>query len=165
MPNSIAGDIARSIYDLRTRMARMSPVAFTSEAPDAKTGARIPAHPGAVAYFDGESQTFLERNGELLLTLLWGGTLLGSAVSAMLAWAFRRRHDDGGKLLDEIIALTAEARMGPSHALPRIEMRIDEIVAELARRRARGWSNEAMTESASLALEHFRGVADAIRAR
>jgi TRAP transporter TAXI family solute receptor len=165
MPNSVAGDIAKSINDLRTRMARLTPVAFTSEAPDAKTGARIPAHPGAIAYFDGESQTFLERNGELLLTFLWGGTLLGSAVSALLAWAFRRRHDDGGRLLDEILALTAEARMGPPHALPRIETRIDEIVAELARRRAKGWSSDAMTESASLALEHFRGVADAVRAR
>jgi TRAP transporter TAXI family solute receptor len=163
MPNATAGDIAKSIYDLRARMARQTPIAFTSEAPDAKTGARIPTHPGAVAFFDGESSTFLERNGELLLTLLWGGTLIGSAIRALIAWAYRKNHDDGGKLLDEIIALTSDARTLPREALPRIEIRIDEIVGELARRRARGWTTKEVTSSAGLALDHFRSVVEARR--
>jgi hypothetical protein len=97
--------------------------------------------------------------------LLWGGTLLGSVVTGFFAWASRKGHDDGGKLLDEVIALTAAARAAQPAGLPPIEARIDEIVGELARKRARGWTSDSVVESASLALDHFRGVADAVRSR
>jgi TRAP transporter TAXI family solute receptor len=163
MPKSVAGDVARTIYDQRARMARQAPVAFTAEAPDAKTGARIPTHPGAAAFFDGESSTFLERNGEMLLMLLWAGTLVGSAASGLIAWASRKEHGDGAPLIDEIIALTTEARRSPAGGLPAIEGRIDEIVGELARGRARGWASAEAVESASLALEHLRAVVEARR--
>jgi TRAP transporter TAXI family solute receptor len=165
MPNDTAADIAKSLYDQRTRMARIAPVVFTAEPPDAKTGARIPAHPGAVAYFDGESRTFMERWGESLLMLLWGGTLIGSVVTGFFAWVFRKGHDEGGKLLDEVIALTAAARAATPSGLAPIESRIDEIVGELARKRAKGWTSDAVIESASLALDHFRSIADAARGR
>jgi TRAP transporter TAXI family solute receptor len=165
MPNNIAGDIAKSLYDLRTRLSRVAPVAFTAEPPDGKTGARLPAHPGAVAFFDGESTTFMERYSEQLLMALWAVTLVGSLVTAFFAWVTRRAHDDGGQLLDEVLALTGEARDAPPERLRAIERRIDAIVADLARRRARGWASENMQEGAALALDHFRSVAEAARSR
>jgi hypothetical protein len=165
MPDAVAGAIAKSLYDLRTRLSRVAPVAFSAEPPDGKTGARLPAHPGAVAYFDGESKTFMERYGELLFMLLWAATLVGSIVTAFFAWATRRAHDDGGQLLDEVIALTAEARGATPARLAAIEQRVDEIVGDLARRRAKGWATENVQDAASLALDHFRGVVDTVRAR
>jgi hypothetical protein len=165
MPNGVAEQVARSLYELRTRVARQSPVAFTAEPPDAKTGARIPVHPGATAYFDGEAQTFFERYGELMLTVLWGGTLVATGISAFLAWAFRRSHDNSGKLLEEVLALTTQARDAPASGLADIERRVDAIVGELARQRAGGLITENASDSASLALDHFRSVAEAARAR
>jgi TRAP transporter TAXI family solute receptor len=165
MPNGVAEQVARSLYELRTRVARQAPVAFTSEPPDAKTGARLPVHPGATAYFDGEAQTFFERYGDLMLTVLWGGTLVATGISAFLAWAFRRSHDNSGKLLDEILALTGQARAAPAAALPEIEKRVDAIVGELARQRARGLITQNVSDSASLALDHFRSVVETVRGR
>jgi hypothetical protein len=165
MPNGVAEQVARSLFELRTRVARQAPVAFTAEPPDAKTGARIPVHPGATAYFDGEAQTFFERYGELMLTVLWGGTLVATGISAFLAWAFRRSHDNSGKLLDEVLTLTTQARDVPASGLVDIEKRVDAIVGELARQRAKGLITENVSDSASLALDHFRSVAEAARAR
>lgn len=165
MPNEVAGQVAQSLYDLRTRMSRQFPVAFTAEPPDAKTGARIPVHPGATAYFDGEATTFIERYGELTLTVLWGCTLLGSAVSGLLAWFHRKRHDEGGQLLEEIAALTTQVRKSAGGVSREIEVRIDQIVTELSRLRVRGLVTENVMESATLALDHFRSVAEAARGR
>jgi TRAP-type uncharacterized transport system substrate-binding protein len=165
MPNQIAGDVAKSLYDLRARVSRQLPVAFSAEVPDAKTGAKFSVHPGAVAFFDGENTSFLERYSDVILTALWGSTLLGSAVSGGLAWFARRQHDNGRNLIGEIAALTDRARKAAAPELAAIEARADSIVAELASNRAKRWSTDAEIEAASLALDHFRSVAEAARER
>lgn len=162
-PNQIAGDIAKSLYDLRARVSRQLPIAFSAEVPDAKTGAKFSVHPGAVAFFEGENTSFLERYSEIILTVLWGSTLLGSAVSAGLAWLSRRQHDNGRNLIGEIAALTERARKAAAPELAAIEARADAIVAELASNRAKRWTTDAEMQAASLALDHFRSVADAAR--
>ncbi len=165
MADELAGRVAKSLYDIRTRLSRQVPVAFTAEPPDAKTGARLPAHPGAVAFFDGESVSFLERYGELILTVLWGASILGSAVSAGYAWFARNRGEHGGGMIEELAALTAQARQADSAGIGPIEMRIDQIVAELARLRAEGEVSDTLIESAALALDHVRSVTEQARGR
>jgi TRAP transporter TAXI family solute receptor len=165
MTDDMAGRVAKSLYELRTRLSRQVPVAFTAEQPDAKTGARLPAHPGAIAYFDGEAVSFLERYGEVILTVLWGGSLVGSAVTGLFAWFASKRHDEGGLMIEEIAALTAKARAADASALQPIEARADQIVSELARMRADGRVGEAVLESAALSLDHFRSVADVARGK
>ncbi len=165
MPEELAGQVARSIYDLRTRLARLVPVAFTSEAPDATTGARLPVHPGAAAFFEGETKTFLERYGELMYIGLWGASIVGSALTAFVVWFGRGRHHEGAKYLEEIVRLTSEVRGSAPDALAQIELRIDGIVAELATLNLRGLLPPATMESVSLALEHFRSVAESARNR
>jgi TRAP transporter TAXI family solute receptor len=165
MPEGLAGEVAKSLYDMRARLSRVVPVAFSMEPADALTGARLPVHPGAAAHFDGETKTFMERYGDALLSGLWGISILGSAITAFLAWFAGRRVDHGGPMLAEIAALTAEARAATAAALPPIEARIDEIVGALARHHADGQLAEGVIDSASLALDHFRNVADTARLR
>jgi TRAP transporter TAXI family solute receptor len=165
MPNELAGLVAQSLYNLRTRLSRQVPIAFSSEPPDAKTGARLPVHPGATEFFDGESKSFLERYGELLLTILWGGTLVGSAASGLMAWIYRSSHQDGGKLLSEIASLTGDARAAAGAGMAGIDARVDAIVAELAQLRSKGRITEQDIEGATLAIEHYRNVADIARTK
>jgi TRAP transporter TAXI family solute receptor len=163
MSDDLAGNVAKSLYDLRTRLNRTIPIAFTAEPPDGKAGARLPVHPGAMAYFDGESKTFYERYGEMLFTGLWGASILGSGLFAVVAWASRKRRGEGSKLVDEIVTLTTAARSAAPEELRTIEVQGDAIVASLAQLRKEGDISEALIESAALALDHFRSVVEAVR--
>ncbi len=163
MSDDLAGRTAKTLYDQRTRLSRQVPIAFSAEPPDGKTGARIPVHPGAMAYFDGETKTFYERYGELIFTGLWGASILGSGLAGFIAWLGRKRHGEGSKLVDEITALTASARTASAADLIGIEARGDAIVAHLARLRQNNHVSDAMVESASLALDHFRSVVEGMR--
>jgi TRAP transporter TAXI family solute receptor len=163
MSEDLAGNVAKSLYDLRTRLNRTIPIAFTAEPPDGKAGARLPVHPGAMAYFDGESKTFYERYGEMLFTGLWGASILGSGLFAIVAWASRKRRGEGSKLVDEIVTLTTAARSAAPEQLRTIEVQGDAIVASLAQLRKEGDISEALIESAALALDHFRSVVESVR--
>ncbi len=163
MSEDLAGRTAKTLYDLRTRLNRTIPIAFTAEPPDGKMGARLPVHPGAMAYFDGETKTFFERYGELVFTGLWGASILGSGLAGFLAWIGRKRHGEGGQMVEEIGALTTAARTASPAALAEIEARGDAIVANLARLRTEGFVTDQLIESAGLALEHFRSVVDRAR--
>jgi TRAP transporter TAXI family solute receptor len=163
MSEDLAGSVAKSLYDLRTRLNRTIPIAFTAEPPDGKAGARLPVHPGAMAYFDGESKTFYERYGEMVFTGLWGASILGSGLFAFVAWASRKRRGEGMGLIEEVVTLTSSARAASPDELQKIEVRGDAIVASIAQLRQDGDISDALIESAALALDHFRSVVEAVR--
>jgi TRAP transporter TAXI family solute receptor len=163
MSEDLAGSVAKSLYDLRTRLNRTIPIAFTAEPPDGKAGARLPVHPGAMAYFDGESKTFYERYGEMLFTGMWGASIIDSGLFAFIAWAGRKRQGEGSKLVDEIVTLTSAARSASQEELRIIEIQGDAIVASLAQLRRDGDISDALIESAALALDHFRSVVESVR--
>jgi TRAP transporter TAXI family solute receptor len=165
MSDDLAGRIAKSVFELRTRVARRERTAFTAAAPDASSGARLPAHPGAVAYFEGETKSMFERYGESALTVLWGVSILGSALTGFFAWARGRRRHEGPQLLDEIAALTGAARQAAPGELVDIETRMDQIVTDLARLKSVNDISSDVIESAALALDHFRSVAETARSR
>ncbi len=163
MSEDLAGRAAKSLYDLRTRLNRTIPIAFTAEPPDGKSGGRLPVHPGAMAHFDGETKTFYERYGEFIFTGLWGASILGSGIAGFIAWAGRKRHGEGSRMIDEIATLTTAARTASPAGLAEIEARGDAIVASLARMRQDGHVSDAVVESAALALDHFRSVVEGVR--
>lgn len=166
LSDDLAGRAAKTLYDLRTRLSRSTPQAFSAEPPDAKTGARIPTHPGATAYFEGETKSFYERYGEAILTGVWGLSIFGSGIAGFFAWAGRRKHSATGRIIEEITALTGQARIAEDAAtLATIENRADAIVAEIAAGAHAGNVSSSMLESISFALEHLRSVSDGTRER
>jgi TRAP transporter TAXI family solute receptor len=166
LSEDIAGRATKSFYDLRARLNRTMPVAFNAEAPDAKTGAKLPVHPGAMAFFDGETKTFFERYGELIFTGLWGASILGSGLAALFAWLGRRKHTEASDIIAELATLTAEARTASTGAsLSRIDARTDAIVGVVAADSHRGRIGAESLQSIGLALEHLRGVVEAGKAR
>ena len=117
-----------------------------------------------MAYFDGESKTFFERYSELIFTGIWGVFIVGSALTGFVAWANRKRQNEGKSLVDEIAVLTAATRSAASaEDVAAIERRGDAIVAQLATQRQNGHVSEALIESAGLALDHYRSVLETAR--
>jgi TRAP transporter TAXI family solute receptor len=165
MSDDLAGRVAKSFYDLRSRLSQKNPAAFNVEPPDQKTGARIAVHPGAAAYFDGETKTLFERYGEIIVTALWGFSIVGSGLTALLHWAGQKRLRVGRTLVEEILYMTTAARNADALELTNIEHRGDAIVAILAKQRQSVFASESTNESASFALEHFRSVVSDARTR
>jgi TRAP transporter TAXI family solute receptor len=165
MSDDLAGRVAKSFYDLRSRLSRKSQAGFMPEAPDEKMAGRISVHPGASAFFEGETKTLFERYGEIGVTLLWGLSIVGSGLTALLHWAGQKRVRVGQTLVDEIIHMTSAVRSADKNELTRIELRGDAIVATLAKQRQSAFASEATNESARFALEHFRSVVSDARSR
>jgi TRAP transporter TAXI family solute receptor len=167
MSDDLAGRTAKSLYDLRARLSRIIPIAFTAEPPDGTEGARLAVHPGAMAYFDGETKTFYERYGELIFTGLWGASILGSGIVGLLAWLGRRRHSETARLIEEVAALTARARAATTAGeIASIEARADAIVADVSAGGHHGDVSSEALEAFGVALEHLRSVLErsAVRA-
>jgi TRAP transporter TAXI family solute receptor len=165
MSEDLAGRVAKSLYDLRSRLSRQNPVAFNAEPPDGKTGARIPVHPGAAAYFDGETKTLFERYGEAIVSGMWGLSIVGSGFMGFLSWAGQKRLRAGRTLVEEILHMTLQARTASEEQLDIIERRGDAIVALLVKQRDAAFGSESTLESAGFALEHFRSVVSDARTR
>lgn len=166
MSDELAGRAAQSLYGLRARLTRIIPIAFTAEPPDGTEGAKLPVHPGAMAYFEGETKTFYERYGEILFTGLWGATILGSGLAGFLAWVGRRRHSETTRLIEEVATLTATARAaGTADEIAAIEARADAIVADVAAGGHQGDVSSEALEAFGLALEHLRSAIEQARAR
>ncbi len=161
MSEDLGARVAKTLFDLRSRVNRQVPTAFTAEAPSATTGPKLPVHPGAEANFEGETKTFYERYGEMIFAGLWGASIIGSGLTAFVAWAGRRRHREGSEMVDEIARLTSAARTATPQDLESIQLRGDSIVATLANLRQNGHISDGVLEAAALALDHFRSVVDA----
>ena len=66
------------------RGAAMTPLANRMEEPSTDKAAPFPAHPGAVAYLDGEEETFLDKYSDFIYI---GAMLLSVLASAAAALA------------------------------------------------------------------------------
>lgn len=89
MSNSIAGDIARLVTTRKAQLAEAAPGAIQIEAPDTDdTNAILPAHPGAVTYFSGETPTLFDR----FENFIYYGGLFASLLGTMMAWLLGRRR-------------------------------------------------------------------------
>lgn len=89
MSNSLAGDIARIVTTRKAQLSEALPGALQIEAPDTEdTNAILPAHPGAVTYFSGETPTLFDR----FENIIYYGGFFASLLGSMMAWLIGRRR-------------------------------------------------------------------------
>jgi hypothetical protein len=124
-------DITRSLFESRTRLARLVPFANNMTAPESSTSALLPIHPGTIDYLERDQQTFFSRYSDIIYI---GASVVGGLVSAFAAVSqrfLRKRREKIDEILSALVNLMREARDASSVAdLDGLSVIVDGIVSE-----------------------------------
>jgi TRAP transporter TAXI family solute receptor len=157
-----AAEFTRLLFAARQSLAGDAPAFSKIEAPDTDKDAAVPAHPGTVAYFDGESKTFLDRYSE---SLYWGLMLLsfvGSGAAWLLSYAKSDERERNLDAIEQLLGLMAAARSARSLAeLESLRNDADAILKRTLRRIEANALDEGVLAAFKLTLDQTqRAISD-----
>lgn len=154
--NTVA-ELTRLIFVMRPAIATEVPLANRIEAPDTSKSSSLPVHPGALAYYDGEVETFFERYGDWFYLVVMFLSLAGSALAGLASGAATRSRARDMELLRELLAIVRAARDVSSDAeLDALERTADEILAGALARAGGGAIDNAGVAAFTLGLDQAR---------
>ena len=137
LDDDIVGSLAKSIIETRRDLLAEYPLLSQISAPASEKDTYIPIHPGAAAYYNGETKTFFDKYGEHFFI---GSMLLGTITSLFAAlWGFLTKDEKRleTRPLNQLYALLDQVSMASSDAeLDEIERNIDDILRNELKKRA-----------------------------
>jgi TRAP-type uncharacterized transport system substrate-binding protein len=144
LDNDVASSLTQSLLSARRDLIGELPILSQVTAPDTDPGAFLPVHPGAAAFYNGTTESFMDRwsNAIYLTPMVLGG--LASVLA--FAWKFlgvgAPQREEAP--LDSLYALARRIRRADNEAeLSRIEDEIDNIL-RAQRAKARSGDEDAM---------------------
>lgn len=159
---TVVAKVAESLFQMRARLAPKARSANLMRAPDMEssasaTSATLPNHPGAVDYFQRETQSVMDRYGDwIYLAAFFGSGLISAA-----AWLFQRfrrhRREVIDDVLDRLLAILADARAaGDGQRLDALTGEVDSLLRQAVRHARSGATGTQATSALVLALEGAR---------
>ena len=159
---SLVALLTESLFQMRGRLAMAVRSANFMRAPEMETAssatsATLPNHPGAVDYFQRETQSVMERYGDWIYLGAFFGSGMISIMAAFHQRFHRQRREKVDDVLDRLVAILADARNAESFArLDELNVEIDGLLSR-AVDHARGPANGARATAALvLALDGAR---------
>lgn len=157
LKDSVVGDLAKALFDVRQTVAAEVPNFARVEAPDTDKLGPLVVHPGAAAYFEGEQKSFIEQYGEWIYIVIMGISLVGSLGAALLSRQLSSRKPAGSSEIDKVLMLLRRARMaGSVEDLERIQQEADEVFGRTVERAAASAIDETVLSAFSIALSELR---------
>ncbi|NVO14074.1 MAG: ABC transporter substrate-binding protein [Rhodoplanes sp.] len=146
--------LAKAIMETRRELIGEFPILAQISAPSTDKDAFVPIHPGAAAYFDGDTKTFFDKYGD---QIFYGSMLLGSLTSLFAAaWKFMAKEaSPAERSLARLCALSDRIDEAADEAtLTDLERQIDGILrSELDKIAAR---DPDAAEPSALTLATYR---------
>jgi TRAP transporter TAXI family solute receptor len=129
LDNDMMAGFTQALMSARRDLVAELPILAQVKAPDTDAGAYLPVHPGALEYYNGNQQSFLDRwsNAIFLAPMALGA--LASVLAA--AWQFLRSGESIPKeaALDALYTLGRKIRSAEKESdLREIEDQIDEVL-------------------------------------
>jgi uncharacterized protein len=117
-------------------VSNATPLVSSIRRPEATGGTGIPIHPGALAYYDRDEPTFLQKNADYVALILTVILLLGSWLWELKRWMERRRKDIADRYIEQLIDVMNQcqtAAIPPKEALLKIDQLFEGVAAELVK--------------------------------
>ena len=130
LDESVVSELTRLLFSLRLVIASEAPAVNQLEVPSTESrGAKLPIHPGTIAYVEGETKTFFDRYGDWMWFGIMAISLAGSAVAAFMSMlGIDAKQDEPTILLARVLMLSQSARSAPdSETLAQLEAQSDSI--------------------------------------
>jgi hypothetical protein len=157
LDDNVVSELTRLIFVARPGLASEVPLANRIEAPDTSKSSALPVHPGALAYYEGEVQSFFERYGDWFYLGVMALSILGSGVAAVLSRAASRARSRNMELLRELLSIVRRAHTGRSiDELDALDRQADEILGAALGKAGTGDIDNAGVAAFTLGLDQAR---------
>ncbi|MBV9078749.1 MAG: TAXI family TRAP transporter solute-binding subunit [Methylobacteriaceae bacterium] len=157
VPDGIVSELARLIFVMRPTIATGIPLANRIEAPESSNSAVLPVHPGALAYYDGEVETFFDKYDDYIYIGVMVLSIVGSGLAGMASTASAKRRQRTLGLLERLLGIVRLARAAQTESeLDALQHETDEILAVALARAGDGALDDAGVAAFSLGLEQAR---------
>jgi TRAP transporter TAXI family solute receptor len=129
--DAAAAELTQQLFMLRPTLATQHPSAFRIQVPETEKGSSVQVHPGALAYLTGEQKSFIELYSDYIYIAIFGLSLGGSALAALIGYLGWGRREPVPGHLPEVLHLLREARGSDDpDLLDQIGSRADDIFVE-----------------------------------
>lgn len=163
---STVATLVEYLFQMRSRLAVKTRLANFMRAPDldsnaSATSAMLPNHPGAVDYFERETQSLMDRYGDWIYL----AAFFGSGVISVAAWFLQRmrrqRRDVIDDVLDRLLEVLSDARRAETvEALDALTTEVDELFRTAVGHARDGQADSRTTSAIVLALDGARSAID-----
>ncbi len=128
LSNYAAGEITRLLLATKSRVAATLPEAGQLAVPSTDKDELFPAHPGTVAFLNGEQANLLDESVNWILL----GSMLTGALGSLAAWLNRTREkkkeDEHQGRVRRLPFLLQQARALPADQLDATEKELDQVM-------------------------------------
>ena len=125
------GEMVRILFATRPLIAAAAPLANRMEPPSTDKGATLPVHPGAIAYLNGEEETFLDKYSDFIYIGAMLLSVLASAAAALASRLTAANHARSEELMQLLLEHLATAREAVSSArLDELEREADTVLGQ-----------------------------------
>lgn len=155
LDNDMIAGFTQALMSARRDLLQEQPILAQVKAPDTDAGAYLPVHPGALEFYNGNQQSFLDKWGNAIFLTPMALGALASVLAA--AWKFLRSGEFQSKeaALDSLYALGRRIRSAAKEEdLSEIEHQIDEVLR--AQRARPATDDESALDAATLNVAAHR---------
>jgi TRAP-type uncharacterized transport system substrate-binding protein len=157
MLNVVAGVIGRSIFQTKTKLMAVTPLASQIEAPDPDDkNPLLPVHPGVAAYLNSGDQSFFDSLQQYFYVVGIPLSLVGSLIAVVIGLLNNRKLEADQKRVYRFLVIADAARTADASELDALENEFDSIVASCVNTLAEGSSDAGHLPASSLAIDHAR---------
>jgi hypothetical protein len=125
--NYSAGELTRLLLATKTKIAASVPAAGQMAAPSTDRDAVLPAHPGTIAFLNGDAPSLLDE----AMNYITIGTMLMGAFGALAAWVTslrnRRQLRELKQSVQRLPALLDDIRQKPAAGLDSTQSELDRL--------------------------------------
>ncbi len=162
LSRSLAAEVTQHLFEMRAALAETVPAAEDVSHPDYEdtadaTSARLPIHYGAIAYYEREQETFIERYESwiYLVAILGGG--LGSTAAWLRQRLGRIRREWIEVATARLLELQSEARGETDRErLESMAGEVDDLAGSIARHALNRPTETRTLGAATLAIDAAR---------
>lgn len=155
-------DVLESLFQMRSRLSVKARSANFMHAPEMETSASatsaiLPNHPGAVDYFQRETQSLMDRYGDWIYLIAFFGSGLASAAAWLVQRFRRQRREAIDDVLDRLLGILADARTATDPAsLDELTAEVDDLLSSAIGHARTGAADSRTTTATVLALDGAR---------
>jgi TRAP transporter TAXI family solute receptor len=161
LDESVVSELTKQLFEIRPSLAKDNPLANRIEAADTSKDSTVPVHPGALAYYDDEVQTFFDRYDDFIYIGAMLLSVVGSGVVGLMSTAAAKRRSRALGLLDRLLAIVHLARAAATAAeLDALQAEVDGILGVALDKAGSGGLDHAAVSAFTLGLEQARHAID-----
>ena len=157
LDDGVVGNFTKWLFNAKQTQGTEFPAFARIASPDTDKAATLAVHPGALAYLEGEQQTFFDRYSEPLYWSLMLVSIFGSGAAWLFSYIrsspskYERRND-----LEALISILKRARTAAAEELDLMCIEIDDIVERAIRQIESGAIHHNRSSAVTLAADQAR---------